>query len=45
MAAAGTEIHLTYVPEPSSMLLFGIGLAMFSATRRNVAQVEAWRGD
>jgi hypothetical protein len=30
----GTAIYLTYVPEPSSILLFGIGLAMFSATRR-----------
>jgi PEP-CTERM motif len=34
LAAGGTEIHLTYVPEPSSMLLFGIGLAMLSAPRR-----------
>ena len=34
LAAGNTELHLIYVPEPSSMLLFGIGLAMFSATRR-----------
>ena len=34
VAAGGTEIHLTYVPEPSSMLLLGMGLAMFSAKRR-----------
>jgi hypothetical protein len=34
VAASGTEIHLIYVPEPSSMLLLGIGLAMLSATRR-----------
>jgi hypothetical protein len=36
VAAGGTEIHLVYgaVPEPSTMLLFGIGLAMFSAARR-----------
>ena len=32
---SGTAIYLTYVPEPSSMLLFGIGLAMFSASRRS----------
>jgi PEP-CTERM motif len=38
VAAAGKEIHLTYVPEPSSMLLFGIGLAMFSATRRTTSR-------
>jgi hypothetical protein len=35
VAASGTEIHLVYVPEPSSLLLFGIGLAMFSASRRS----------
>jgi hypothetical protein len=33
LAAGGTEIHLTYVPEPSSMLLFGIGLATLAARR------------
>jgi hypothetical protein len=34
VAAGGTEIHLTYVPEPTSMLLLGMGLAMFSVKRR-----------
>ena len=44
VAAGGTEIHLTYVPEPSSMLLFGIGLAMFSASRRTrrASRSVAW---
>ena len=34
VAASGTEIHLVRVPEPSSVLLIGLGLAMLSATRR-----------
>jgi hypothetical protein len=38
VAAAGKEIHLTYVPEPSSMLLVGLAFAMFSATRRKASR-------
>jgi hypothetical protein len=38
LAAGNTEIHLTYVPEPSSMLLFGIGLVVFSAARRSASR-------
>ena len=34
VAGAGTEIHLTYIPEPSSVLLAAFGLSLASVVSR-----------